>query len=265
MIHAPEKYKDYYMSRVTRKNNKNFVVKVPDCKVLGIHTLANDNGYVIKMWVPPDSIASDTMADIDAMSMKAASDNNREWFTNGLSDEQINEYFRPCIDPSTNIADILVSSIKVPRSILWHGDSVDDFHNIATAPMREWKTMECSCTLEAQGLYFYKKKFGIRWIVREIAFHVINDLSQDDDHEATGQEERKDIEDFWENELQEVRSMVKADMDALYGRIDHLATFKKDLLDIFEAAKSEKTCNSSWDQQLDKLNRQIFCYKSGRL
>lgn len=265
MIHAPEKYKDYYMSRVTRKNNKNFIVKVPDCKVAGIHALANDNGYVIKMYIPTDSIAAETMADIDAMAIKAASDNNREWFANGLSNDKINEYFRTCsVD---GFADVLVSAIKVPRNIEWRGDLVEDFSQVALTLGRELKAMDCSCTLEAQGLYFYPKKFGIRWIVRDIAFRDRALQTTDDDVEAIGPEttEAREIEAFWEKELQDVRDMIKKDMEALYARIDKLATFKRELMDMLETAKTEKTCSSSWDSQLDNLRCHIFRYKTGRL
>ena len=216
----------------------------------------------MRLWVPPDSIAHDVIEETDDKAIITTSEHNKEWFANGLSDSKINEYFRRSID--NQVCNVIVSSIKVPRSIVVNGETMDDFDKVATMPSREWKSLEnCSCTIEAQGLYFYPKRFGVRWILREIELGGSQPVS--DDNCAAASIDRDDIEEFWQAEVRDIRKLIRQDMDALYARIDNLATIKKDLLETLESAKSEEECSKDWEEKLESLKKTIFNYKSGRL
>lgn len=260
VIHSPEKCKDYYVSNISHgKKNQRLKVRLTETKLLDMR-IASDNAYILRLWVPPDSIAHELIEETDDKAIITTSKHNKEWFANGLSVNKINEYFRRSIE--SQVCNVIVSPIKVPRSIIVNGEMIDDFDKVATIPSKEWKSFKhCSCTLEAQGLYFYPKRFGVRWILREIDMGT----KTSEVCEETPAIDRDDIEEFWESEVHEVRKSLKQDMDALYSRIDHLATIKKDLLETLESAKSEEECSTSWEEKMESLKKRIFNYKSGRL
>lgn len=262
VIQAPEKCKDYYVSRIFRgKNNQRLKIRLPETKLLDIRA-ADDNAYILKLWIPPDSIACEVMEDTDDKAILTTSEHNKEWFANGLSAGKINEYFRRSID--NQVCNVIVSPIKVPRSIIINGETIDDFDKVAAIPTRELKSfVHCSCTIEAQGLYFYPKRFGVRWLLTEIEMGTDDQIH--DSMEDHGNPDRIDIEEFWDMEVQEVRTLIREDMNSLYARIDQLAAIKKELMETLESAKSEKECSVSWEEKLDSLKRRIFNYKSGRL
>lgn len=264
IIHAPEKRKDHYVSQVTtgRKHQQPFTVRVSDARVVGIHELANDAGYLVKLWIAPDNPALDAITDVDREVIDTSIEHNQEWFANSLSRDKINEYFRPCVNQQ--VCSVIVSTVKVPRSLVVCGTTVDDFSCVQSAPAV--KRLTCDCTLEIQGVYFYPKKFGVRWIVRTLELYDGNVVpSATASADAPSGWDREEIEDFWRTEVQEAHELIGSDITALYAKIDALAALKRDLTDSLKAARRLPECDSTWDEQLESLKGKIFKYKTGRL
>lgn len=260
-FHPPDKRKDYYVSRITHPTkNTSFYVKVEDATVLGVHRIPNEGGYVIKLWVPPESEVNDIMAELDTRSIATSIEKNQEWFGNGLTEEKIHEYFRSSID--NNVCTVMVSPIKIPRRISVGHQEVDDFDELL-AKHRNLKSMTCTCVIELQGLYFYPKKFGLKWIIRDIALY--DPYGAGNAGDDVDEPEKEDIEHAWKVELEEVKDMIKDDTAKLYERVNELMDFKKSLVELLTAAKNEDSCNSTWDEKLETLKTKIFQYKSGRL
>lgn len=264
IIHPPEKRKDYYVSRVTKdaKKNQSFTIRIDGAKMISVHELTDDNGYLVKMWIPPDNGACDIIQDVDKLCIDTSLLKNNEWFANALSADKIYDYFRPSINQQ--ISTIIVSNVKPPRSVSFCGEELNDFSVVGHKNMRELRSMLCNCVLEIQGLYFYPKKFGVRWIIRDIDIYDPTRQYSDND-EDSGIVERDDIEDFWRNEIKEVVSMIDEDMSKLEEKIGKLVEFKEDIVETLKTALSENSCNPAWEEALDALKSKIFCYKSGRL
>jgi hypothetical protein len=243
------------------KKNQPYLLTFTDAKVAAIHEIADDGGYIVKMWIPEPSV--DKIRTIDDFARQRSNDCNKEWFNNALSKEMLEEYFRPSIDDK-QMCNTLVSTTKIPRSVVWCGEQHDDFEAIFRRDKRELRKMSCSCTLEIQGLYFYPKRFGVRWIIRNIEFFDPSSIHEDseDDHSII---DRVDIETFWEDELNDVGKLLDEDIKQLKKKIDAVLEFKASLRNSLLIAKDQDSCNSLWDRNLEALKESIFQYKSGRL
>jgi hypothetical protein len=260
MFHTPEKKKGSYVSRVTDKKGKPFVVNVQNSKVLAIHKLENENGHMVKLWIPKDSYAHEVMSDLDSGAIQNVISHNEEWFQNALSQQHIYDFFRPCLDQETCV--VLASSVKVPRSITFRGKALDNFDELTRAMPRELRSLLCSCSLEAQGLYFYPKKFGVRWIIRTIELH---DKAQIDEPEALLNHDKEEVEEFWRNELSEARVSIAQDVKVLEEKIAKLRDYEGELELLMKEAEKEEGSSSKWNDCLDSLKSKIFEYKCGRL
>lgn len=260
-IDPPEKRKDYYVSRMSNKKSQPYTLTITEAKVVAIHEIANDGGYIVKIWVP-ESFA-DTIQNIDEFATEASREHNQEWFNNALPKDRFSEYFRPSID-ERQMCTCLVSMTKIPRSVIWCGEQVDDFEFVAKRERRELQKMSCTCTLEIQGLYFYPKKFGVRWIIRNIEFFDPAAVEEESDEDNTAVD-REDIETFWNAELMEVIGMLDNDVAKLQKKMEDINSIKNNLHRYLATAKKQPECNSVWDESLEALKTNIFQYKSGRL
>jgi hypothetical protein len=264
IIHPPEKRKNYFVSRVTNAKNRPFSVSVSDARIVAIHTLSDDAGYSLRVWIPPESGAYQTLEALDKHAMQESIDKNKAWFSNALTKDTIYEYFRPSL--SQQVCNATVSSVVLPRTVSWCGTMVDDFESIVQQHTdKDIRMNLCQLTLEVQGLYFHQKRFGIRWIVRDIQFYKENGYTDESNGIDDSDAHRYDIEQSWEHEIAEVKTMIETDIASLQSSIEKLEEFESTLKDILQTAKSEPQCTSTWEDQLGRLRTEIFRYKSGRL
>jgi len=254
IIHPPEKKKDLFVAQITNKKGRVVRVSLRDTKIFHVQPLNSDGGYLLKIFVPHDSAAHETVTDLDERAVKDVITNNEAWFENRLSQQHIQEFFRPCID--RECMSVIVSASKIPRTITYNSVSLDSFDTLL---QRNVTKANVECTLEATGLYFYPKKFGIKWILRDIEVYsgVVCDEPECN--------EKRDVEDFWAQELQELSSSIDADISTLSDKIDKLREFQKNLQDLLSSAKSERECTSTWNETLDMLKSGIVKYHVGRL
>jgi hypothetical protein len=258
IIHPPEKAKGAYVSRISDVKGRTFKVSIQDAKTLSIHKISNNGGQILKIWIPKDSVAHETITKLDETAMQSVLDNNEEWFQNALSEQHIYDYFQPCLD--RECFGVIVSAIKPPRNIVFRGENIDDLEKTTN---KEIKNLLCSCTFEAQGLYFYPKKFGVRWIIRDIEFH---DKSYIDDPSCLVSAVNKDeVEDFWRGEIQGLSEDIANDIRHFETKIEKLRAFTGQLLELLETARKEKECSFIWNDSLNTLKTKVFEYKSGRL
>jgi len=116
-----------------------------------------------------------------------------------------------------------------------------------------------SLEIEAQGLYFFPKKFGIRWIVNKIAFYNESLINNDNDEII----DKESIEEEWDKEISQIKEVINGDIQLLTDKINVLSTFTHDLDNIFENAKKEES-TEQWNILLNQLSHKIVKYHSGR-
>jgi hypothetical protein len=253
LIHPPEKKRDVFVAHITNEKGRVVRVNLQDTKIFHVQPLKND-AWTLQIYIPHDTQAHATVTELDERAIVAVIANNEEWFENKLSQQHIHDYFRPCID--RECVSVIVSSSKVPRSVSYNGMSLNAFEELL---VRDITKLQCECTFEASGLYFYPKKFGIKWVLRDIDVY---DKPTCDEPECN---DKKEIEEFWKQELHDFNSTIDEDIKSLGDKVATLQSLKKELRDILEEATSQRECNTAWNEHLNVLKNRILKYKSGRL
>lgn len=259
MFQTPIRKRGAFVSKVVDGNGKAVKLKLSGSKIIAIHKLSNDNGYMLKLWLPKSSLAYDTIANMDDTAFEAVLKNNQKWFHNDLTEDQIKEYFRYCLDKETLC--ILVSSVMLPRSIYIENQLVDDFQVLFEMERKDISKLSVTCNIEVQGLYFYPNRFGIRWILRDI--YLSNDIP--DELDPLEMCDRAEMESFWNHELGEVVESIENDIQILENKIQKLTQKRDTMKGLFETACHEPEISSTWAKHLEQLKHEIFEYVCGRL
>jgi hypothetical protein len=130
--------------------------------------------------------------------------------------------------------------------------------------MRDIRSLHCDCTVEVYGLYFYPKKFGIKFGLRSIKFYKdILVTRKDDDGDISM--DGHDVEEEWREEVHDTCQMIEEDERVLQDRLRELAAFKTELHSKLEGAKSSRGDMGEWNATMESLRTMIFKYKTGRL
>jgi hypothetical protein len=110
-------------------------------------------------------------------------------------------------------------------------------------------------------LYFYKEKFGIRWILRNInVYNIEKDISIEDILVS-----KDEIEDEWKTTLNEFNNKIEEDCKILQNRIDSLLEIKEDILNQYNNLHTEKVSELYWNHCLNEISKKITKYYNGTL
>lgn len=250
IVHKPEKKINNYISKI-KVNNKNIKLRLNDNRFVNIKKI-NDN-LIIKLYINNDN--KDTLNNIDNDILNSVLNNNKLWFNNGLESDKINEYFRYSVDNNYSVMSILLDDIKLPL-LFYNSKQVSSIYDLEIKD-----TDIINIEIEAQGLYFYKEKFGIRWILRNInVYNIEKDISIEDILVS-----KDEIEDEWKTTLNEFNNKIEEDCKILQNRIDSLLEIKEDILNQYNNLHTEKVSELYWNHCLNEISKKITKYYNGTL
>lgn len=231
-FHTPVRKKDAFVSRVQpAKGATAVVMSFKDCRVLSVKTLGEGGGYLVKLAIATrDSPAFEALRALDAAAFEAVSANNGAWFKNNLTPEMMQDYFRSSAEADKGHFTVLVSGV-MPLAAFIDGkeEEADEgrgaMKRLMTTEPRDLKAMlVANAEVEAQGLYFYPKRFGVRWRLRRLEC-----LTEEGQQEAVksvsrmfalSRDDREAIEADWAREVEEFCGRMDAQIAALEGRKD---------------------------------------------
>ena len=260
MFQSPVRKRGAFVSKVTDTTGKTFRMKIVSVKIAGIHPLTNDNGYILKLWVPRDSPSFDTLKDLDEKAFHVVQENNQKWFKNSLDEEKIRDYFRPSL--TNDFLCVMVSNVAQPRTIMVDSILKESFTEILAMDKKDLTKCSVTCNIDVQGLYFYPNRFGIRWIIRDIFINhakpeeTLNPLDMCDKHE---------IDEFWSNEVADAVQNIDNDIQGLQSKIDILQKKKQTMKELLSEAVEQPDASEIWSKTLDQLKTVVFEYTCGRL
>jgi hypothetical protein len=253
VLHNPKKKATSYVAKITNDLNKPIRLKIPYCKIQYLREQPA-NGHLLRIVIPKDSEQYSKIEDIDKTICENAINNNQKWFSNNLQIDQIKEFYRPSLNIIQNTMTLMIIDIK-DTIISMNDKVVDSIEEINYNNPDIYLSLE----IEAQGLYFFPKKFGIRWIVNKIAFYNESLINNDNDEII----DKESIEEEWDKEISQIKEVIKGDIQLLTDKINVLSTFTHDLDNIFENAKKEES-TEQWNILLNQLSHKIVKYHSGR-
>lgn len=215
----PAKKKNVYVA----KPSSSIRIWIRGTKIRQIHPLVG-GGSVVTFWISPyvHAYACEELEAIDIIARDAVVQNNSFWFNNNLSCEEIKANFR------TSFAEESISALlsDAKRPILSGEMDVSDAEGC-------WSDV----LLEAQGIYFYPKRFGIRWLIKKMEIFredpAIEKL-REANHDATSS--RIDIEESWNEEVEKLhKRWIEASA-------------------VLDQAKNREYPDAEWNTLLEKLN-----------
>lgn len=230
MFLKPQRKKNHCLARFHKK----VALNIPITRIQELFT--NE----IRLWIAENEAAEREIQRIDDAGYETVLKNNNIWFKNNLSEEVIDQYFRRNLGANGSAAVIsAMITPAAPPKMMFEGRGVTDFGElIATAyraggPVGLWASVK----IELQGLVFYPKMFGTRWVLREI------DILREDPRildgaaiESDVYDSRADIEEYWADQVRE----KIADLEARLARI-----------------KSAPTIDAEWNNMIRDLRQKL--------
>lgn len=257
LVIPPEKRLHYYVSHLVDSKKTNVRFHAHDVQIVSMDELENDEGCVVRAWIPHSSTEYDMIQKIEDFVFDTVSMKHKEWFKLEMSQDKLRQYFRSCID-THGVATIYVSSIKTPR-LRFNGQDIDDITNV-----RDFKRKKCECEFEVSGVYFYPKKFGIKLMLRSMEIND-NNRRVDEHEEGCVHVDKEAVEQEWENEIEAFSASLDSDVELLQRKLVYIDELRQRLRNTLQNARCQPECTKCWNDSLESLRSMIFKYKSGCL
>jgi len=256
-IEKPTKKNGLYIAKVFDiHTNKQFRIKINLAKYISLNKIPA-SGDVLKIWLNPKNeimktAVIDVIKQIDQEVLDVIKMQNNHWFRNELTEEKINSLYRPSFNVLNNTLSILNANTQ--QSILISDNNiVDTIHDI------DFTETDLLLDIEIQGLYFFQKKCGIRWILRKLV--VSKEASQESTEDWI---DRRAIEDAWEDDLAVINKSIDENCNILATKINKLQDFKDEINGEFAESK-ETTISADWNTKLRNLSLKIIKYHEGTI
>jgi hypothetical protein len=256
ILHNPKKKATNYVAKITDDSGKSIRMKIVNCKPLYLREQPS-GGHLLRIILPKDSEQYQEIQKVDESICKNAIVNNNKWFNNNLKEDEINEFFRPSLNTEQDTMTVMISDIH--DIIITLNDTVID-----TLDKIDLKNphIDISLEIEAQGLYFFPKKFGIRWIVHKLAIHNSDLLASENSADIETLIDKNEIENAWECEVQNIQEFIKQDISKYIDKIESIKKYSNEINEIFEKAKNANAMEE-WNSELIKLSHKIAKYSGG--
>lgn len=253
LLHNPKKKATNYVAKITDDTGKIIRVKIPACKIVYLREQPT-GGHLLRLIISKELEQYKEIQEIDDSICENAISNNQKWFHNNLQEDEIKEFFRPSLNIIQDTITVMISDIK-DIVITLNGVVIDSIDEIDYKS----QTIDLSLEIEAQGLYFFPKKFGIRWIVNKLTFSNIELINKNDTDDII---DRTLIENEWKNEIFSIKELIKEDIGTLTNKINLLKDYSIELENSLEETIKISSIKE-WNQNFIQLSHKITKYYSG--
>jgi hypothetical protein len=252
IVHKPEKKVNSYISKI-KVNNKNIRFILNNTKFINLKTNSSNNN-ILKLYITNDENIKN-IRDIDDTILRNVIDNNNSWFNNNLDESKIKEYFRYSMNQSHSNISIMMSDVILPV-ISFNNNQVSSLKDINIK-----KDYIINVEMEALGLYFYKDKFGIRWIVKCINMYDVNNIIKEDEILMS----KEDIENEWDSDINEFYNKLCQDYDVLNAKLKFIENLKIEIKEEYDKVKNMENMDVYWNNSLNIISKKIAKYNNGTL
>lgn len=258
MFDPPLRKKDVYVSRIKTKRGKPIRIQCANTRFIGMQSLDDDQGYIIKVGFSKDSLALEQVSTWDRAAFQQTMEHFSDWFPNSeMTDEQLRQYFRPSVTPPS-LMTVIASNIQEP--ILVQLDDMEvSMHHLFELERDVLRGFYCQIELEAQGLYFHPKKYGIRWMIRKIIF-TRKKLHSENEQDILPNN-KDDIETQWHNDIQETFQQIQQDISQHEQRIVELREAMVSIQKSLEIAKTCSSMDKTWNDALEQVRYEMAKYQ----
>jgi hypothetical protein len=250
-VHNPVKKLKNYVAKVTTLTGKPLRLRV-DATYMSMATLEK-GGQTMKVYIPDADVARH-LSEVDDFVRAETIERNGDWFDNELDPEVINTLFRDSLNKVHNTMTVLLSDSKEPNWFV-NEECVD-----SEVPLHSGANI--GLDLEVQGVFFYSKKFGVRWIVRNVYIgdhHSENDTTSHLDLDI----DKNHIQECWRRDVDDLHVRIDEDIASLKSSIGRLESLKLSMESDLENARSQPDINGAWETALTSLAKNCKLYMRG--
>lgn len=253
-IETPKKKNGIYIAKILNHKNAVYRLKINMGKFISLNKIPA-SGDLLKIWLNPNNdITAESIkliSEIDNEVLDAIKENNGVWFKNELTEEEIREFFRPSLNLVSHTLSILNATVH-QSLLVFNKNLIDSIHDI------DFTESLIEAEIEIQGLYFFQKKCGIRWILHKL---IVNSNSVDVSEDIL---DRPSIEETWDTDMESFNTDIDEKCTRLQNKIDKLQKFKKHMNDEYLRSK-ELEVNKDWNKLLEELSKKMLKYYDGFL
>lgn len=258
MFLAPIKKSKAYVSEIRTKQGRPFTLKLSNMHIQDVFHLKENQGHVLQVGIPTEATAFDAIRTLDEQALQETLRRKSKWFPKAseLTDEKVHEYFRPSMTsyPANSIS-VIVSATRDPSEVTWFGENVECIDKLLRRGKRALREAMATLTIEAVGVYYYEHKFGIRWILRSIAFHEPPSVELVDINKA-------EIEEFWMEDVAELGDAIEREITRLFEKIEALRQERAAIEEILADACTLQEMSPLWNARLEELRQRVARCKS---
>jgi len=206
--------------------------------------------FTMTVRAPWDNWAAEQLEILDTEALAATHVHNNIWFTNALTENDINDLFQPTIDridaARRGVQMTFQTSMKNPPKLIMHGEplSMDLFY-------KRWtEAPKCSLVavaiVDVAGIFFEKRRFRLRLVLRSLdAASALNDDLIPD---------KSEVEDKWDAQI---ASQLTPAIEDARKRLTDLESAHAALVSQLEGARALTTMGSSWRERLATIERSL--------
>jgi hypothetical protein len=223
-FNTPIKKKDIFIVTPVENININLI----DIKIIDIN-IVTTNKIELLVYIPNENTGL-ILDNLEKETIKTIKEKNKIWFKNGLSEENIVEFYNPTFNSQNNILKIFIYKSNYP-TILYNNKEYDDIFEI----FNKKKLNDIMITIDTTfiGIYIQPTTYYNNIIINKIVF-----ISDDSDESS----DKETILNSWERELYKTEKKIE-------DRIEELKNIKSKIILKYNLAKENKL----WKNELEKL------------
>lgn len=211
----PIKKRNHYICNLKEKVSLN----LSNVTILN-NLFINDSKSLLKVRIN-NNVDIETLNNIDIMARNTMIENNKVWFNNNMTEERIIEKFNPSFDIQSGILSLYIYTEHPPKIV----DDNITRNNIDTIESIVFEMNNIvNIDIRLLGLYISQDTFGVKWMIKRVDIIPLNESIVGDD---------KEIEDSWENEIEELESMID-------NKIMRLSTKKEEMKELLNKCKNKE-------------------------
>lgn len=155
-----------------------------------------------------------------------------------------------------------ISMLREPIRMEYEGSAFEEWSGLVKAAFRDvhhWRSLYAQVVLEVEGVYVYRKEVRVKWRVSEIQLSKTPVSFEDATVGEISAADMAELEAFWESRLAEAEEGVRAEIEALQGRVRGLWGLMEEARGLLGEAKKE-TQLKRWNEALVRLGQHRIFY-----
>lgn len=232
---VPKNKNTYYISNIDQP----YYIDIIDVSIKKLVKLQNNKGYVLSLYINDD--LKTKFDNIDSSSKTTLIANNNQWFNNNLNDDDIHQLFNTSYCNQYNMLNVYLTD----KTIINFENKVVEKENIFNilSDTNQFNKYIVNIKLQHIGLYIYPSHTINKWGIKLLKIFDV----EDENLEIT---EKKEIENFWKEQLEECNTILDQQKIAIENK-------KKSLNEMYYSVIEEKSQNKDWESKMTNFIKKI--------